>query len=103
MTNAVPDAADSGLINTIDELHTALDESSQSGTELGRYLLQHQQLTPAQLESALAIKSANPDRRLGEILVEQKALSAEALTMAHQSSDGRAVSSARQLSARSHG
>ena len=82
MTNAVPDAADSGLINTIDELHTALDESSQSGTELGRYLLQHQQLTPAQLESALAIKSANPDRRLGEILVEQKALSAEALTMA---------------------
>ena len=82
MTNAEPNTVTVGLIKAIDELHTALDESSQSSVELGRYLLQHQQLTPAQLESALAIKTTNPDRRLGEILVAQKALSPEALSMA---------------------
>lgn len=81
-TTATPAAGRNDLIESLDDLRHALDDHPQSGVELGRYLLQHEQVTPAQLEKALATKDASPDRRLGEILVEQNALPPEALTMA---------------------
>lgn len=54
MTTVAPAAPPVGLIESIDDLRRALDEHPQSGVELGRYLLQHEQVTPAQLEKALA-------------------------------------------------
>jgi type IV pilus assembly protein PilB len=69
-------------IDSLDELRHALDNHAHANVELGRYLLQHALITPAQLEKALASKALSPDRRLGEILVEQCALTIETLTNA---------------------
>lgn len=82
MTTAAPTHL-TDLIDSNAALQQALDSHPNSGMALGRYLLQHAHVTPAQLEQALAVKDASAsDRRLGEILVEQKVLSPEALTMA---------------------
>ncbi len=83
MTIAFPADHDRiALIDTNAGLHHALDEHTLPAVDLGRYLLQQELISPAQLDAALALQSASPSRRLGEILLDAKSLRPEALTMA---------------------
>lgn len=81
-TSAPPHAAGIRLIDSVAALRHALDEHPHSSTELGRYLLQRGLITTAQLEKALARQSGAPGQRLGDLLVDDHALSREALSMA---------------------
>jgi hypothetical protein len=79
-TDDAPEAA-----ATDDEAPAAADES-RPVPRLGQYLLDFKFVTPAQLQAALfaqrRARAAGQDRRLGDILLEQGAISAERLNFA---------------------
>jgi type IV pilus assembly protein PilB len=69
-------------IDSLDALHHALDTAHLPALTLEDYLLQQALVTPAQLQAAQQVKATQPQKRLGDILVAQKALRPEALTRA---------------------
>lgn len=81
-TASAPLTAGIPLIDSLAGLRNTLDGHPHSGVALGRFLLQQDLITPAQLEAALARQDKATGQRLGDILVADRALTREALSMA---------------------
>lgn len=70
-------------ISSLEDLRSYLEEAQHHfHGHLGQYLLKHGLITEDKLEAALAQKSAQPQRRLGEILTDMQAIKKEDLQAA---------------------